>query len=281
VFGVIGWPVRHSLSPAMHNAAFRHLGLDCCYLPFAVSPEHLSRAIEAVLPLGFGGINVTVPHKESVIPFLHEITPDASLIGAVNTVEVVGDRLVGHNTDGDGFLRALEEEGISVVGRNILVLGAGGSARSVAVRMAASGVSTLVLANRTEERALMLRDLLCARFPSVRIRVCGLEPDSLRKELEETDMVVNTTSVGLKPEDPILIPPEVLRPSMVVYDLIYNPPETPLLKAARAAGAKAVHGLGMLLHQGALAFEIWTGKKAPVEVMRQALTQELKSHGRF
>ncbi|MBI5197100.1 MAG: shikimate dehydrogenase [Nitrospirae bacterium] len=279
VFGIFGCPVHHSLSPAMHNAAFQHLSLDGCYLPFEIRPDHLLTAVQAIVPLGLGGVNVTVPHKETVIPFLHELSPMAELIGAVNTIEVQGERLVGHNTDGLGFIRALQEEGVSVSGKRVMILGAGGSAKAGAVQMASSGVSHINFANRTPDRASTVMGHLKRHFPTLSIKVVDLSPDTLEQALSETDILVNATSVGLKSEDQPLVPLRALRPGLSVYDLIYNPPETPLLKNARVAGARSINGWGMLLHQGVLAFEIWTGRKAPVSVMRNALHEAMRHDG--
>jgi shikimate dehydrogenase len=279
VFGIFGWPVHHSLSPAMHNAAFRHLYLDGCYLPFAVRPEHLPIAVQAIIPLGLGGINITIPHKEKVISLLQEITPTAKFIGAVNTIEVKSGRLVGHNTDGEGFIRALMEKKVAVSGKKTLILGAGGSAKAVAVQLAMSGASSIIIANRTPDRAFEVADSLKTHFPDTTMRVVTFTPEAVRKELRDSDILVNTTSVGLKRSDPPPIPIDCLHPGLFVYDLIYNPPETPLLRNARVIGAPSMNGLGMLLHQGVLGFGIWTGKKAPVSVMKKALIEAMESHG--
>lgn len=272
LIGIIGYPIRHSLSPFMHNAVFEAMGLDYSYIPLEVKPRRLRSAVKAVRLLGFCGFNVTIPHKQRIMAFLDRLTPEARRIGAVNTVEIQNDRLVGHNTDGRGFLQAfVEETGRSVKDRRVLILGAGGAARAVAFQLTQEGVAAIMIANRSPARAKRLvRDL---QRPTIRCAASVLPwtETALRAGVRQTDIVVNATSVGMGPADPPLLPSNVLRSAHIVYDLVYQPPVTSLLKQAQAAGAQAINGLGMLIHQGALSFEIWTGRRPPVEVMQEAL----------
>jgi shikimate dehydrogenase len=260
----------------MHNAAFTALGLNFVYVPFLVTAEHLPAAVAAIRALGLAGVNVTIPHKEAVLPYLDELSREAGMIGAVNTIVNREGRLVGHNTDGRGFLKALTEQaGFDPAGKCALILGAGGAARSVAVELILAGVSRIFLANRSPERAETIAGLLL-KIVSADIMVV---PWSEKKEklLAEAvacaDLIVQTTPVGMHPavEESVLFPFILLRPDQVVCDLIYNPPETKFLKSARLAGAKTVNGMGMMIYQGALAFTLWTGHPAPIAVMHKAL----------
>lgn len=291
VFGVIGFPVAHSLSPAMHNAAFAALDYPGVYVPFPVEPGRLSEAVAGIRALGLGGVNVTVPHKEAVMAFLDEVTPMARRVGAVNTVIHREGRLIGDNTDGRGFLRSLAEElGVEPRGLRALILGAGGAARAIAAALLEAGAAGLVIANRTEERARgLVRDLLAggagpgaAPDPGGQqgeppdppdVRAMALDDPRLEGEVAEADLLIHTTTWGMDPHGdvPPLIPARWLSPRTAVCDIVYAPLETSLLREARARGCPVLPGLGMLLYQGALAFEAWTGRKAPVEAMRRAL----------
>lgn len=308
VCGIFGHPVDHSLSPPMHNAAFAALGLDYIYVPFPVSPDSLPQAVTAVRALGLAGVNVTVPHKEAVLPLLDELSEAAALTGAVNTIVNRAGRLYGDNTDGRGFLRSLAEEaGFLPAGKTALIIGAGGAARAVAVQLALSGVKGLVLTNRTGRRANELAALLAERTgieAAVALwpdsgRAVGAEADAgdgdkstgpedifrparqavtFDEAVQRSDLIVQATSLGLsRAAGPPPLPNFLLGPEKVVCDLVYTPPDTAFLKLARKAGARTVSGLGMLLYQGVLAFELWTGAAAPVEVMREALLN-FKNH---
>jgi shikimate dehydrogenase len=272
--GIFGHPVAHSRSPAMHNAAFRRLGLNYVYLPFAVEPSQLSRAVEAIRALGLAGVNVTIPHKERVIPHLDRLTAEARSIGAVNTIVNHGGRLTGHNTDGAGLLAALRARwGFSVRGRSVCLLGAGGAARAVAVTLLGAGVERLVIANRTAARGAALAARLRRQFDrsTAAVRVVALSSVALAHTAAGYDCLINATSVGMRPGDPRLLSPALVRRFPSVCDLVYAPPETRLLKDARAAGCRTMNGLPMLVYQGALSFELWTGRKAPIDVMLQAV----------
>lgn len=271
--GIFGDPVAHSWSPALHRAAFAALGLDYCYLPFAITRAALPRAVEAIRALGLVGVNVTVPHKERIIDYLDSLTPEARLIGAVNTVVNRGGRLIGDNTDARGFTAALRAKlGMTPRGKAICLLGAGGAARAVAVALAHGGVKQIVIANRSTQRAVALQRHLAAKLGSraPRIDAVHLAPAALRHAASSCDGLINATSVGLSARDPRLVPRRLLEEFSFVCDLIYNPVATRLLKDARAAGCRTMNGLAMLVHQGALAFELWTHHRAPVRVMERA-----------
>jgi shikimate dehydrogenase len=278
IFGIFGRPVAHTLSPLMHNAAFDALGLPYRYVPFEVHPDRLQAAVKGIIPLGILGLNVTIPHKEAILPFLDQIDEEAKRIGAVNTIEVASDRLIGHNTDGRGFLESLRERGVDLSGKRVILLGAGGAAKAVAVTLAQQPISEMVIVARTAARGKALADRLATFTPRLRISLRGTEfgPD-FSSQSDRPTLLVNTTPLGLKQGDPPPFPLHLLDPGWSVTDLIYRPQETPLLAAAKKGGAAVIPGLGMLLHQGALAFEIWTRQKAPLSVMRQALEEALLS----
>lgn len=264
--GLIGWPVEHSVSPAMHNAAFDALGLAWRYTLLPTPLGGVRAALDDLTARGYRGANVTMPHKQVVMSYLDEITGAAQAIGAVNTIVVQRGRLIGHNTDGDGFMAALREAGFEPAGRRALVLGAGGAAQAVVYALALTGCA-VTLYNRTAQRAIQLAHRaqdLGVHVPVV-TALADLEPAHL-------DLLVNATPVGMWPRSDASPWPEALPlPShWTVFDLVYNPAETRLLAQARAAGARTVGGLDMLAHQGALAFELWTGRSPPIDVMRVA-----------
>ena len=262
---VIGFPVRHSLSPAMHNAGFRELGLDWIYVACEVAPGAVEAAFGGVRALGFGGLSVTIPHKAAALDAVDEVTDAARAVGAVNTVvPTAGGRLRGDNTDGAGFLASLADEGFDPTGRICAVLGAGGAARAVVHALAGAGAAEVVVVNRTPARAESTAALAGANG-----RV-GSAADVLR-----ADLIVNATPLGLAGSQELPIDPALLREGQLVVDLVPNPAVTPLMRAAGERGAGVAGGLGMLVHQGALAFELWTGRPAPLEVMRAAARRAL------
>jgi shikimate dehydrogenase len=271
--GLLGWPVHHSISPAMQNAAFRALNLDWAYLPLAVPPESLRDALTGLKALGFRGANVTIPHKEQAILGLDEITPEARSLGAVNTLVVSDGKLVGHNTDVAGFLAALDNAGCSP--RRAVVLGAGGAARAAVFALLSRG-ATVTVANRSPQRAQGLVNTLSA--PSLQADTCPLDTMGLRDALSRADLLVNATPVGMWPATGATpLPSDIgLHPGLTVMDLIYNPLETLLLRQARQPGAMVINGMDMLIHQGAIAFRLWTGQEAPLAVMRQAALAALE-----
>ena len=274
VFGIFGYPVEHTFSPGMHNAAFARIGLEGCYVPFAVRPEALGDAIRSIIPLGIRGVNITVPHKEKVLPFLDELAGDASLIGAVNTIEVVRGRLIGHNTDGRGFVRSLREDtGFRPKGKAFLLIGTGGAARAISFSLALAGAGTIFLYDIDIAKAKKLARDVRTRTG---IRATALTAQALRTSSTDVDAIINATPLGMKRGDPLPFSRDLIRRDHLICDLVYNPPATRLLTAARSRGAETLSGIGMLLYQGVIAFEIWTGKKAPVHIMRQALAKQMR-----
>lgn len=275
VYALIGDPIEHSLSPLMQNLAFRLLGLDCIYLAFRVKPEELGWAIKGIRALGVSGFNVTVPHKVAVIPFLDEVDHSASDVGAVNTVTNRGGRLVGHNTDGSGALAALSDEGVDLKGKKVVILGAGGAARAIAFATA-HAAGSLVIMNRTTSKAEELSSDLKKRYRKL-IEARKLSNETLSEELVDAEVLINATSVGMSPRtEESLVNRHMIRPKTTVFDIVYNPLETKLISEAKAAGAKTIGGAKMLIYQGALSFEIWTGIKAPVDEMLKAVIRRLK-----
>ena len=267
VFGVIGYPVSHSLSPVMHNAALRHLGISAVYGAFEVRPEELEAAISGVRALGIGGLSVTVPHKEAVMSFLDEIDPVAERIGAVNTVVNREGRLFGTNTDWLGVRRSLEEAGVELSGKRAVVVGAGGAARAVVYALRELGAEVEIY-NRTVEKAERLaRDFGGRAYPlSEIVRASG-------------EIIIQTTSVGLKSrESPV--PEEVFKNFRVAMDIVYVPLKTRFLVEAAAAGCKTIDGLKMLVYQGAEQFRLFTGYEPPVELMYEAALEVLRGKER-
>lgn len=277
ICGLIGDPVEHTMSPVMHNAAFDKLGLDYTYLPFRVRSEELPQAVSGLKALNAIGFNVTIPHKVAVIPLLDELDPLARKIGAVNTVVNNNGVLKGYNTDASGFLQALLERGVEPAGKNIVLLGAGGAARAIAYILS-ERKARLTILNRREE--LDWAEAIAANIRKDLgnvIEVFELLPDYLQKALEHADILANATSVGMSPDSgKSLVPSRLLRSGLVVVDIVYNPVRTKLLQDAAAAGAVTVEGLDMLVWQGALAFEKWTGEKPPFDLMREVTLRGLK-----
>lgn len=286
LLGIIGWPVAHSFSPAMHNAALADRGLDYVYVPLPVHPDEVATAVSALPTLGFRGVNVTVPHKQAVMPLLDELEDAAQAIGAVNTVVVSRNplsvtretdyglritnyelRMKGYNTDWSGFLADLSELGVAVNGRDCLILGAGGSARAVAYALAKSGGRVQVVARRPEQAG----ELVAALRPYAS-DVAARPTTDLAAIVATltTPLIVNTTPLGMSPHPENSPWPDGLSlpPGAFVYDLVYNPRETTFIRQAQAAGLPTANGLGMLVHQGARAFELWTGHKPNIQLMR-------------
>ena len=265
IYGILGSPIEHSLSPAMQSAAFRALGLNACYHAFCVTPEQLKEAILGAKVMGFGGLNLTIPLKEKALEI---VEPDAlaRAIGAVNTVSFRDGVMAGHNTDGEGALLALKAAGVEVKGRNVLLVGAGGAAKAIAYTFAGEG-ARICIANRNARRA----EELAARVGG---KGHGLE--ELKALVPSAEVVINATSVGMKEGDPRLFDGGLLHGDQAAFDIVYNR-ETELLKDARAAGGVAIDGVMMLVYQGAKALEIWTGKRAPVEVMERVVREELEA----
>ena len=277
LLGVFGWPIGHSLSPAMHNAALKALNLPYLYLPFAVSPEQLEGAIQGIRSLGILGVNLTIPHKETVLPYLDEITENAREVGAVNTLHLKNGKLLGDNTDGRGFFEPLRDLKLSFSGKRALVLGAGGAARSVVFQLVREGAQ-VVISNRSHARAEALAQAVVdAGYSASQVEVAPTDTKSLSRAISSSELLVQTTKVGMFPESNALpeIPLEALHPDLFVYDLIYNPLETRLLHEAKLRGCRTLEGVKMLVFQGAVAFQIWTGVWPPVEAMERAVLEGL------
>lgn len=277
---IFGCPLGHTLSPVMHNAAARALGLPYRFMAYEVRPEDYEAAVRGARAMGFAGFCVTIPHKVATFRLVDEASEDARLMGAVNVVTFEeGGRLRGHNTDGAGWLRSLEEEGVAPAGKRCLLLGAGGAARAIAVKLAQSGAAHVEIRNRTAEKAAALAREVESRFPGARVRGGGL--DALESAARGRDIVVNTTSLGMAGdaarERSLPLPEEWIPPGCVCADAVYRPLDTPFLEAARRRGARAVSGLGWLLHQGAEGWRLWTGTRMPLERAREKMLEALGS----
>lgn len=272
IVGLIGHPVEHSFSPPMHNAAFEKLGMDYAYVAFDVDPNNLGSAIEGAKSLNIKGFNVTIPHKIEVMQFLDEIDEVAGLIGAVNTIDF--KNMKGYNTDGIGAVRAIEEV-ISIKDKNVVIAGAGGASRAISFYLAKYGADSITILNRNVDRAISLAgDVLDSGL------IADVQADSIsdiNNYLSDADILVDTTPMGMHPhvDDEPIARAEDMHEDLVVFDAVYNPNETVLIKEAIKAGAKPVYGIKMLLYQGAESFKIWTGVDAPVDEMEKALRQTL------
>ena len=275
--GIIGFPIGHSISPRFQQAALDHCGIDATYEAWEITPDWLSEFMQGLRDPVVLGINVTVPHKEAVIPYVDEVDDLASTSGAVNTIVNRGGRLTGHNTDGAGFLRALREvNGFTPQGRRALVLGAGGAARGVVLALIREGVAHLTIANRTLSKAERLTQM--ARETGTSCLAIPLDGHTLSGEAASADLIVNCTTLGMAhgPDDTATpLGPEHIPSTALVNDLVYNPLESPLLRAAAQAGARVLGGIHMLVYQGAASFEMWTSRPAPVPVMLEAATRGL------
>ncbi len=279
---VFGDPVAHSLSPQMHNAALRHLGIDAQYVRIRVNPADLRDALSRARENDFLGVNLTIPHKVAALDAVDVLDTRAANLGSVNTIVMRNGVMTGFNTDGDGFVRAIRQEfSVDIRDLRILVLGAaGGAGRAVSTQCALEGCDRLVLMNRTHQRAVELRQSLAPLLsgprllgPSARLSSPEWTEANLRRELDQIDLIVNCTSVGMSALDPEVIPQNLIMPYHLVFDTVYRPGGTRLYHAAKRAGARASDGIALLLHQGALSFELWFGQEAPLSVMRAALDE--------
>ena len=277
IYGVLGFPAKHSFSPAMHNAAFSALKINAKYESFEIKPEELDNFLEKMGEKNIFGLNITVPYKEKMLEYVEidESSFGVREIRAVNTVRRESNgKLKGFNTDWPGFSRHLKEENFDPANKKAAILGAGGGARAVAYVLAKYHAKEIAIFDIDEKKSKDVADLVRDLFPDVRI----FHVENIRKlDIQNKDLLVNATPVGLKETDPCLVEEEMLHKNLFVYDLIYNPMETKLLTLAKHIGVKTANGLGMLLYQGMLSFKIWTGEDAPQEVMRQALQGELKN----
>lgn len=279
--GIFGDPVEHSLSPQMQNAALQACALDIQYARFHLRSDELEEALRLLPSREFIGINLTVPHKTNAAAMMDELDPFASRVGAINTVRIEGDKLIGFNTDGPGFSRAIRQEfSVDLRDLRVLLLGAGGGAgHAIAYQCAAENCERLVLVNRTPEKAEQLAAELKQSFadtrvagPVARLQAVPWNDQALRQQIANTDLVVNATTLGMKRSDSPVLATTVLEPHLMVYETVYSPPRTSLLASATEAGALSANGLSMLLHQGALAFERWFDREAPLDAMRAAVS---------
>lgn len=276
IFCVIGDPIGHSLSPAMHNAVFEKLGLNCCYTAFRVKPENLGDAIRGMQAMDIGGINVTIPHKVSVMEFLDELSEEARIIGAVNTIKM-GESLKGYNTDGMGALGALKNGGADPNGKHVLLLGSGGAARAIAATIAMKGkISGLTILGVIEDEVKKLAEDVSK---NTQVTAVGslLNDDSLKEGLSDADILIHATPVGMHPDtEKTIVTSDLMSPDLKVMDIVYTPLETKLVREAKSAGVKTIiGGLDMFVNQGAESEKIWLGVDAPLELMREIVLGEL------
>jgi shikimate dehydrogenase len=273
VFGLLGHPVGHSMSPLIHNDAFSKLAIEARYHAFDVSPDNVKQAIEGIRALNIAGCNVTVPHKIAVMEYLDEIDTEAQQIGAVNTIVNQNGKLIGYNTDGRGYVNSLlDETGADISDKNFLIIGAGGGARGIVTALLRHGIGHISITNRTIEKATSLMKLAEMFETTAEL----IEKDVAEEKLNEYDVIINTTSIGMSPNienTPISL--EFLKKGTIVSDLIYNPLETKFLKQAKSRGGKTVNGIGMFVNQAVLAFEHWTGEKPDHEQMKKIVLQQL------
>ncbi|MFA5339378.1 MAG: shikimate dehydrogenase [Candidatus Omnitrophota bacterium] len=277
VFGIIGFPVKHTLSPHFQNAAFASLGIDAVYIPFEVPPRALKSAFRSLKALGVSGINVTIPHKQAVLPLVDELSPEVKGIGAANTIVFRKGKARAYNTDGEGFIRSLKNDlKANPKGKSVLLFGAGGAAKAIAFVLAREGAKSVTFVDQIEKRAKDLAAKTKKDFPRCGTKHIPFLRSRIDEEVLGSDLLVNASPVGMHKGDPCIVDPKALHKDLAVYDIVYNPPATPLLKEAKKRGIKASNGLGMLLYQGVLSFEHFTGKKAPVAVMRAALKKAIR-----
>jgi shikimate dehydrogenase len=280
VLGIIGSPLGHSLSPLMHNAAIDALALNYVYVPFPVASDRLGDAVRGLKHLGVVGFNVTIPHKSAIIPYLDQLAPEAELAGAVNTVKREGELLIGYNTDGAGLLHALKEElAFAPAGAHVLVLGAGGAARGAVAALGAAGTASITVANRDEGKAKELAGHFAAVFPRVDFAVASLDVLLSAKHLQQFNLVLNTTSVGMNNTSFDGFCSSSLKGVCACfYDMVYAPPITPFLDLARSKGLRTANGFSMLAAQGEIAFSLWTGFPSPAGLMKHRLLTAVKGN---
>ncbi|OGW86224.1 MAG: shikimate dehydrogenase [Omnitrophica bacterium RIFCSPHIGHO2_02_FULL_46_11] len=276
VYGIFGYPLSHTVSPAIQNCAFEFHRLKAVYFAFERPPARFRFLMRNIKSLVLDGFNVTIPFKEAIIPYLDQLSREAKLVGAVNTVKKQNGRWIGYNTDIEGFLAGLKQAGFKPRGKSAVVLGARGSARAVVFALAQNGARKISVVNRTKSRAQNLIRKFRRSFPNIQWVACDFKANEWKHALSQADLLVNATKVGLKKNDPSLVLKKLFpKRKILVYDLIYQPRQTALLRSAAGSGHKIVNGETMLLYQGAKAFEIWTGKRAPVSKMKKALRDAL------
>lgn len=278
IVGVIGHPIKHSLSPVMHNFAFNKLGLDFVYLPFDIASANLNDALLGMVALGIAGFNVTIPHKERIVECLDELSDSAKIVNAVNTVVNENGKLHGYNTDVHGIIKTLEDYKDEINGSTVSVLGSGGAARAVIYTLISKfNVKEINIINRTVEKAELLKDYFSTKMLFENIKTYELVPPDLIEVLNKSKLIVNASSIGMYPEedDSSTTIPESFNNNQIVFDLVYNPSKTKLLTIAESQGAIIINGMKMFVEQGARAFELWTNKKMPTEIMYEKLNEEL------
>lgn len=276
LIGILGYPLAHSLSPVMHNAAFEECGLNNIYLPIQVLPENLKTVVNGIKKMNFSGFNVTIPYKVEIMKYMDEIDDYAKAIGAVNTVTINNGVMKGYNTDGIGFLRSFEEStGNKIDGRNVFIIGAGGAARAIAFTMAMNNAKKIYICNRTFEKSEMLSNDINKSFPECSYTI-PMSLNEMKEAINDSNILINCTSIGMHPHMEVSpIDKKLLFKDLTVCDVIYNPSKTKLLRDAEEIGCKIVIGLPMLVYQGVEAFELWTGRKAPVNTMFQVVEKAL------
>jgi len=274
--GLLGYPVKHSKSPQIHNTAFEALNLDHVYLAFEVEGDRLEEALNALKALDAIGFNVTMPHKNKVVELLDEVSEEVKIIGSVNTVKNENGRLIGYNTDGMGFIKALQEAGVDFRNKKIVIAGAGGAAKAIAIQLTFDGAGEIVMFNRTLSTAEKIVSTINSNISSCRARAMEMNETALKEELKDAALLVNCTSLGMKNaiEQSIVTTPETLHRGLFVADIIYDPPKTKLMSIAEEAGCRTMNGLGMLIWQGAIAFKIWTGRDMPVDLIKKEIFGE-------
>jgi len=276
LIGLMATPIRHSLSPTMQNEAFAKLGLDYAYLAFEVGNDELEDAVKSIRALGMRGSNVSMPNKQKIIPYLDKLSPAAELVGAVNTVVNDNGVLTGHITDGTGFMRSLKEANVQIIGQKMTVIGAGGAGTAICIQAALDGVKEIAIFNRQDEcfeNAKRTMAIINEKTSCQATLYDLADADSLREEMATSALFVNATGVGMKPFEGVSLITDqtLLRPELIVADVIYKPAKTKLLELAEAQGCKTINGLGMMLYQGAAAFEMWTGQEMPVDHIKDLL----------
>ncbi|MBO0461754.1 shikimate dehydrogenase [Enterococcus sp. DIV1298c] len=275
IAGIFASPVSHSLSPLMHNTAFQARSIDAIYLAFTVDQTNLKQAVESIRTFNMLGVNLSMPNKIAVIPYLDELSQEAQLIGAVNTIVHRDNRLIGYNTDGMGFMRSVNEAGIAIKDKKVTMLGAGGAAKAIVVQAALDQAKEIVIYKRKnatfENVASTFQKIAEQTGCHITIKDYA-DTEQLKKDLEDTDLLINGTDMGMgEKKEMVPIDPQLLHPKIAVFDLIYSPRETRFLKEAKAQGCLTRNGLGMLLYQGAIAFELWTGQTMPIEKIQPLL----------
>ncbi|BBB93326.1 MAG TPA: shikimate dehydrogenase [Methylomusa anaerophila] len=274
--GLLGWPLGHSVSPHIQNAAFRAANIDYIYLPLPVEPDVLPQAVAGLKALGFVGVNVTIPHKVAIMKYLDALDESAEMVGAVNTIVICDGNSVGYNTDAEGFINSLYANGVKVAGQNAAILGAGGAARAVVAGLLQHGAATVIIGARDRQKA----EELAQRFDPSKVRGVEWNDACWNASLHEADILINSTPTGMFPNVEVMPPVcwECIPPATVVYDVVYNPLITRFMTEAGRHGMKTVGGAGMLVEQGAIAFHLWTGISPLKDVMYQAVEEKLNKN---